>query len=99
MPFVKRNSKLENEILKEDLKDPKLKAEYEQWEQELQLRMALAKARKKANLSQTELAEKTGLSQQAISRIETGYTNATLGSLIKYISALGVQLTVVNRND
>lgn len=99
MPFVKRNSKLENKILKEDLRDPKLKAEYEQWEQELQLRMALAKARKKANLSQTELAEKTGLSQQAISRIETGYTNATLGSLIKYISALGVQLTVVNRND
>lgn len=95
MPFAKRNSKLENEILKKNLKNPKLKAEYDLWEQELQIRLSLAKARKKAKLSQAELAKKTGLSQQAISRIETGYSSTTIGNLFKYISALDVQLRVV----
>lgn len=95
MPFVERNNKLEKEILKKDLKDPKLYAEYLRFKQEFDIKMSLVKARKHSNVSQTELADRTGLSQQAVSRIETSYCNTTLDTLLKYSLALGYTIKIV----
>lgn len=44
--------------------------------------------RKAENLTQSDVAKATGLSQQAVSRIEKG-TGATINSLIKYLSGIG----------
>ena len=77
------------------MKDKKELEEYNHWKQELQFRMSLVEARKKSNLSQKELAEKTGLSQQAISRIETGYSNTTMDNMFKYLNATGNTIKVV----
>jgi len=72
--------------LKELLKDPEFKKEWENSEVEYQLGCKLIEARLKKNLSQRDLAKKVGTSQAAISRIEAMNGNPSL-SLLKRISA------------
>ena len=52
----------------------------------------IKQARVKANLTQSELAEKVGLSTQHISRIESGYYIPSLASFFKIISILKMDL-------
>jgi DNA-binding XRE family transcriptional regulator len=54
----------------------------------------LAEMRKKAGLTQTEVAEAMGVSQQRISAIESGAV-AELATLGDYIRALGGELKVI----
>ena len=51
-------------------------------------------ARKISGLTQSELAEKSGVPQETISRIERGRSNPTLGTLEKLAKAMGVEITV-----
>lgn len=55
---------------------------------------ALAEMRKRAGMTQTEVAEAMGVSQQRVSAIESG-TVAELATLGEYIRALGGQLKVI----
>ena len=52
----------------------------------------LKKKRIENNLSQTDIANMTGLSQQAISRIETFQYSPSLPSLIKYMDAVKIDI-------
>lgn len=52
----------------------------------------IKQARIKANLTQSELAEKVDLSTQHISRIESGYYIPSLASFFKIISVLSLDL-------
>ena len=54
----------------------------------------LTEMRKKAGLTQTEVAEAMGISQQRVSAIENGAV-AVLATLADYISALGGELKVI----
>jgi len=54
----------------------------------------LTEMRKKAGLTQTEVAEAMGISQQRVSAIENG-TVAVLATLADYIRALGGELKVI----
>ena len=47
-------------------------------------------ARKRAGITQVELAERTGLSQVMISSIETGQRDGSLQTLAKFAKVLGV---------
>ena len=49
-------------------------------------------ARRKAGLTQSELADRAGLTQQAVSAYETGRQEPTLPSLIRLINAAGFEL-------
>jgi transcriptional regulator with XRE-family HTH domain len=51
-------------------------------------------ARSKASLTQTELAESAGMSQQAISAYETGRKEPTLPSLERLLAAAGFELRI-----
>ena len=51
-------------------------------------------ARKISGLTQSELAEKSGVPQETISRIERGRSNPTLGTLEKLVRAMGVEINV-----
>ena len=51
----------------------------------------LGRARKKAEFTQERLAEKTGLSTTFIGLLETGQRRASMKSLQKIASALGVK--------
>ena len=59
--------------LKEELlKDPKVLAEYESLKPEMEIVRALVSARLQQNLTQEQLAQKSGVRQSNISRIENG---------------------------
>ena len=93
MPFTKRNSTLENRILDEMIQSsPEAKAAHEVFMKEYMLRKALVEARNQAGLTQKELSEATGLTQQAISRVETGSSGTTLHNLVRYLNGIGYEL-------
>jgi ribosome-binding protein aMBF1 (putative translation factor) len=80
--------------LKELLKDPEFKKEWEDSEVEYQLSCRMIEARLKNNLSQRELAKKVGTSQAAISRIEGMNGNPSIGLLKRIADALNTKLQI-----
>jgi len=75
--------------------DPKVKAAVDQFELECRLRRRLVEARKQNNLTQNQIKESTGLTQQVISRIETNTDiSPSLKNLMIYANALGYELTL-----
>lgn len=52
----------------------------------------LREMREKRNLTQAQLAEKVGISQQAYSQIEKGDTNPSLETALKISSALKISM-------
>lgn len=56
----------------------------------------LSQARKKANVTQVQLAERMGVSQKRVSSIENGkLDSARLGTLRRYVGGLGGELKVI----
>ncbi|HYG84470.1 MAG TPA: helix-turn-helix transcriptional regulator [Verrucomicrobiae bacterium] len=80
---------------KELLKDPEYKAAYDALEPEYQLAREIIKARLSKKLTQTELAERAGVSRMVVARIESGTSNPTLETVSKVASALGKELKLV----
>ena len=64
-----------------------------------QLGNAIRRARKKRDMSQSELGEKAGLRQETISLIENGNPAAKLETILAVLSALGLELEVVERKS
>ena len=65
-------------IKEEMLKDPKVKAEYDRLEPEFRLASMLIETRYKAGLSQEALAERMGMKQASVARIESGRNNPSM---------------------
>ena len=61
---------------------------------EYKLLAELVKIRKESNLSQTELAEKSGNKQQVISRIENKENSPTLKTLCSILDVLGYEIKI-----
>src|SRR3989338_4969994 len=80
--------------LKDKLKDPEFKAEYNRQEPEFAVIRAILKARMKKGLTQKELAEKIGTRQSAIARLESGNANPSIGFLQKVAEALDTNLQI-----
>ena len=80
--------------LKERLKDPAFRKEWESSEAEYQLSCKLIEARLKENLSQRELAKKAGTSQAQIARIEGMDANPSLNLLKRIAEALNTKLQI-----
>jgi transcriptional regulator with XRE-family HTH domain len=70
--------------------DPEFQAAYEEAEEREGLSLALTEARRSAGLTQAELAQRLGVSQAQVARIEKrGYESYTLNTLRRYVAALG----------
>lgn len=80
--------------LKESLKDPEFKKEWEASELEYQIRCMLIDARNEENLTQKELSLKSGIRQSNISRIENGNEIPSLNTLQTLAKALGKTLKI-----
>ena len=78
----------------EMMKDPEVKREYDALEPEFQLVRKIIRARREAGLTQKELAERTGIQQSNISRIENGNGNPSLSTLNKLAQGLGKKLVI-----
>ena len=59
----------------------------------------LRKERKKAGISQRELARRLGLSASMISQLEAGHSKPSVGTLYAMVTELGVSLDSVMRGD
>ena len=62
-----------------------------------QLVQQLTDARKRSRLSQDELAALSGLSRRPIYDLERGSGGVKIGTLIKILDALGLELTITPR--
>lgn len=80
--------------LKESLKNPEFRKEWENSEVEYQLGRRLIEARLKRNISQRDLAEKANTTQAVISRIEAMNSNPSIGLLKRLAQALGTKLKI-----
>ena len=80
--------------LKEQLKDPEFRSEYEALEPESEIIRQIILARKELNITQKELAERTGIKQGNISRLEKGTYNPSLQSLKRVAKGLNKELHI-----
>jgi DNA-binding XRE family transcriptional regulator len=78
------------DYLAKQMADPEFRATYEEEAAKKDLWLQLVEARRTAGLTQQEMAERLGVSQAQVARIEKrGYDTYTLNTLRRYISALG----------
>lgn len=89
MAFIKADLNKELEELNELVNDnEEARKVYEAFQKRIALQEQLIQIRKAENMTQTDVANAAGLSQQAVSRIEKG-AGATINSLIKYLTGIG----------
>ena len=73
--------------------DPKLKEQHDRFCAEMEFKQELINLRKSMSLTQKEMGVKSGLSQQAVSRLEKG-KGATIETVIRYLSSMGYRLGI-----
>ena len=83
-----------DKYLKEQMKNPTFKKEWDKSEMEYQLMMMVLKARSEHKLTQSELAQRTGIRQSNISRIEKGQAMPSIATLCKIAHGLGKKLEI-----
>ena len=81
-------------FVNEQLQDPEFRKEYEAARPEYELTRSLIAARIAAGMTQKDLAEKSGIRQSNISRIENGNCVPTLTTLMALVQALGKKLSI-----
>ena len=98
MKYRKTKSGLEyvtlDEWLRESLRDPKFKKEYDALKPKYDLIQAILDARIKDGVTQKELARRAGTTQSAIARFESGAVNPTLDFAARISAAAGAKLEV-----
>ena len=80
--------------LAQQMEDSAFAAEYEAQRPEYEAIRAVIAARLACNMTQKELAEKTGIRQSNISRIENGSASPTIDTLARIAAGLGKQLKI-----
>ena len=83
-----------DELLEKQLEDEEFAKAWEDTELEYQIKRMLIAARIEQNMTQKELAEKSGVRQSNISRIENGTCTPTLNTLKELAKGLGKQLRI-----
>lgn len=80
------------EFLKEQLQDDEFRKEWEDIQPEMDVIRAMVDARISQNLTQKELAERTGINQADISKLENGTRNPSLKLLKRLADGMGMTL-------
>lgn len=82
------------EFLSQQLENPDFAAEYESMRPEYEAVRAVIAARLENHMTQKELAEKTGIRQSNISRIESGAASPTIDTLSRIAAGMGKRLKI-----
>ena len=85
----KRMTDLHGELSRDD----EYHEAYEGMEEEFQIASAMIEARKKAGLTQKQLAERMGVSQPAVAKMESG-RSVSIATLKRYARATDTRLHV-----
>lgn len=80
------------EVLEEQLQDDEFRKECEDVQPEMDVIRAMVDARISQNLTQKELAERTGINQADISKLENGTRNPSLKLLKRLADGMGMTL-------
>ena len=80
------------EFLNEQLQDDEFRKEWEDIQPEMDVIRAMVDARISQNLTQKELAERTGINQADISKLENGTRNPSLKLLKRLADGMGMTL-------
>ena len=83
-----------NEFMDEQLKNPEFKKEYDKIQPEMDVIRAIVDARISKNMTQKELAEKTGINQADISKLENGTRNPSINLLKRLAEGMDMVLKI-----
>lgn len=83
-----------NTYLQEQLQDPEFAKEYEVIQPEMDIIKAIVEARTSQHLTQKELAERTGINQADISKLENGTRNPSINLLKRLADGMGMTLKI-----
>lgn len=84
-----------NEYLNEQLEDIEFRKEWEDIQPEKDIINAMVEARISQNITQKELAERTGINQADISKMENGTRNPSLKLLKRLAEGMDMELRLV----
>ncbi|MBM2815982.1 MAG: hypothetical protein HW421_2744 [Ignavibacteria bacterium] len=77
--------------LKELMQNPEFAKGYEEEKRRVGLAIKIAEHRQKQNLTQTELAKRSGITQQQLSKLERG-ENCNISTFLKVCNSLGIEI-------
>ncbi len=83
-----------NDYRNEQLRDEDFRKEYENMQPEFDIIRAIVNARTSKNLTQKELAERTGINQADISKLENGTRNPTVNLLKRLAEGMDMALKI-----
>ena len=83
-----------DDMLSKQLQDKELKKEYDAIQPEMDVIRAIVDARTSQNMTQKELAERTGINQADISKIENGTRNPSVNLLKRLAEGMGMVLKI-----
>lgn len=83
-----------DEYLAEKMKDPEFAREWERLEPEYAVINAILDTEQELGLTQSEFAERCGMKQSALSRLQTGKTSPTLKTLQQLADGMGKKLVI-----
>ena len=82
------------QVKKEQMENPAFAKEYEAIQPEMDVIRAIVEARTSQNLTQKELAERTGINQADISKLENGTRNPSVNLLKRLAEGMGMTLKI-----
>lgn len=83
-----------SEYKKQKMKDPEFAKAYDELQPEMTVIRALVDARISQNLTQKQLAERTGIAQTEICRLENGTRNPSVKLLQRIADGMGMELEI-----
>ena len=83
-----------DDYLTEQMQDEAFRKEYEAMQPEFDVIRAMIDARISQGLTQKQLAERTGVHQADISKLESGMRNPTLNMLKRLAEGMGMNLKI-----
>ncbi len=83
-----------SELHKRWLRDPKYRKKYDALHEEFALANSVIEARKRAGLTQQQLAQKMGTTQPVVARLEAGNSRPSLRTLERLADATGSRLVI-----
>jgi transcriptional regulator with XRE-family HTH domain len=88
---IKTNDEIRTEQLRTD---PEFRAEWERTALARAVAVAIVRYRVEHELSQRELAERLGIKQPQVARLELGEVNPSIDTLLRVASKLGIEFTI-----
>jgi transcriptional regulator with XRE-family HTH domain len=86
--------KTNDEILQEELQDPEFRSEWERTALARAVALAIVRYRGDHGLSQRDLAERLGMKQPQVARLELGEVNPSMETLMRVSGQLGIEFTI-----